>query len=135
MTTFFQFATPVVTDTVYGVDISDAMVTIRLWQVINGVENAHVVDVDDATVTYDGTDSQLTYSLSQEDTGGFVPGSVSSQLNYVTAAGYRDAVNLEALFCVANARQEVLEYDDGSGDSEDEPDDGSEDDPGEGGGE
>lgn len=123
--TFFQYTTPTIVSTADGVDISGAMVTIRLWQAVEGGENAHVVDVDDATVSYDGTDSQITYTLSQEDTGGFVPGIVMSQLNYVTQSGFRDAMNLEDLRCIANARQEVLEYDDGSGESE--PDEGDED--------
>lgn len=79
-----RYTTPALTLVVRGVDLSGAdAVVVSLRQRMRGRTNAHEVDVDDATATYDGTDTTLVAALTQEQTAGFVADQpVSVQVNW-----------------------------------------------------
>lgn len=112
MPSFTQFTTPTKEIVIYGVDLTDAMVTIRLTQNVGGIQNSHIVDVDvdAAAVTYEDGASHILFTLTQADTGGFLPGTVNVQLNFMLETGYRDASNIAKMMCNPNTRDEVIEY-------------------------
>ena len=77
-----QYTTPTRTVRVEGIDLTPYDVIVSLRQRIGQSANAHEVDIEDPTVTLDGTDTLVTFSLTQAQTGGFAPGAVDVQVNY-----------------------------------------------------
>ena len=92
-----------------GHDLSECDVTVRYLQVIGRSTNANVVDITDADVQYNGTETIITVQLTQEQTGGFVAGKVQLQVNWLTAGGDRWATKVVALPVEDNLLQEVME--------------------------
>lgn len=79
-----RFTTPTKTIRVEGVDLTPYDMIVSLRQSVRGRPNAHEVDIglDGLTVEADGDDTLITLTLTQEQTGGFVPGEVEYQVNY-----------------------------------------------------
>lgn len=79
-----QNTTPTKTIRCRGVDLTPYDMIVSLRQTVRGRPNAHEVDIglDGLTVEADGDDTLITLTLTQEQTGGFVPGEVEYQINY-----------------------------------------------------
>jgi len=79
-----RYTTPTKTIRVEGVDLTPYDMTLSLRQLIGQSSNAHEVDIglSDLTVETDGDDTLVTVTLTQEQTGGFVAGTVEAQINY-----------------------------------------------------
>lgn len=94
---------------------------VSLRQSVRGRPNAHEVDIglDDLTVEADGDDTLVTLTLTQEQTGGFVPGDVEYQVNY--GAGFaRMATIVGKLRMGRNLLTGVTEFDTGTDPETDE---------------
>ena len=113
-----QYTTPTATIRVEGVDLTPYDMTLSLRQRIGQSANAHEVDVPRSllTVVADGDDTLVTVSLTQEQTGGFVPGTVDAQINY-GAGTARMATRLFALQMGRNLLSGEVEFE--AGDSPD----------------
>lgn len=79
-----RYTTPTKTIRVEGVDLTSYDMMLSLRQLIGYSNNAHEVDIglDDLAVEADGDDTLVTVTLTQDQTGGFVPGAVEGQINY-----------------------------------------------------
>lgn len=79
-----RFTTPTKTIHVEGIDLTPYDMIVSIRQTVRGRPNAHEVDIglSDLTVTTDGTDTFVTFGLTQLQTGGFVAGPVEAQVNY-----------------------------------------------------
>lgn len=104
-----RYTTPTQVLVIKGHDLSECDVTVRYRQAIGRSTNANVVDITDATVVYDGTETTITVQLTQEQTGGFVAGKVQLQVNWLTANGERWATKVVSLPVEDNLLQEVME--------------------------
>ena len=105
-----RFTTPALTLVVRGIDLTgmDA-VTVSLRQRIGRAESTHAVDVDDPTMTYDGTDTTIAVTLTHEQSGGFVEGAdVEVQVNWMDDDA-RDASTIGRVPWSRNLLAEVME--------------------------
>lgn len=105
-----RYTTPTLTLIARGVDLTgmDA-VTVSLRQRIGRAESTHAVDVDDPTMTYDGTDTTIAVTLTQEQSGGFVAGEmVEAQVNWMDGDN-RDASTIGEVPWTRNLLAEVME--------------------------
>lgn len=116
-----RYTTPTKTIRVKGVDLTPYDMIVSLRQSVRGRPNAHEVDIglDDLTVEADGDDTLVTLTLTQEQTGGFVPGDVEYQVNY--GAGFaRMATIVGTLTMGRNLLTGVVEFDTGTDPDTDE---------------
>lgn len=106
-----RYTTPTLTLKARGVDLTgmDA-VTVSLRQRIGRAESTHEVNITDQTMTYDGTDTIIEFTLTQEQSGGFVDGKdpVEVQVNYMVGND-RDATSIGYLMWTRNLLAEVME--------------------------
>ena len=105
-----RYTTPTLTLIARGVDLTgmDA-VTVSLRQRIGKAESTHEVDVTDPTMTYDGTDTTIPITLTQEQSGGFVEGGmVEAQVNWMDGDN-RDASTIGEVPWTRNLLAEVME--------------------------
>lgn len=105
-----RYTTPTLTLIARGVDLTgmDA-VTVSLRQRIGKAESTHEVDVTDPTMTYDGTDTTISITLTQEQSGGFVDGKpVEAQVNWLDGTD-RDATTIGTVMWHRNLLNEVME--------------------------
>lgn len=105
-----RYTTPTLTLIARGIDLTgmDA-VTVSLRQRIGRAESTHAVDVDDPTMTYDGSDTTIPITLTQEQSGGFVDGKpVEVQVNWLDGTD-RDATNIGTVMWQRNLLNEVME--------------------------
>jgi len=79
-----QGTTPTRTLRVVGMDLTPYDMWVSLRQLSRRRPNPHEVDItsDDITVELDGTDTLVSFTLTQEQSLGFVPGRVEAQINY-----------------------------------------------------
>lgn len=107
-----QFTTPTITIRVQGVDITTYDVDVSLRQTIRKYESVHTVDIGgaDVAMTLDGSDTLVTVSLSQEQTGGFVEGPVDVQVNY-GSGNLRMATNVVTVQMGRNLYDQTLGFD------------------------
>ena len=79
-----QGTTPTRTLRVVGMDLTPYDMLVSLRQLARRRPNPHEVDItsDDITVELDGTDTLVSFTLTQEQSLGFVPGRVEAQINY-----------------------------------------------------
>lgn len=107
-----RYTTPTLTLIARGIDLTgmDA-VTVSLRQRIGRAESTHAVDVEDPTMTYDGADTTIPITLTQEQSGGFVDGKpVEVQVNWLDGTG-RDATTIGTVMWQRNLLNEVMEAD------------------------
>lgn len=100
-----RFTTPTKTIRVEGIDLTPYDMIVSIRQTVRGRPNAHEVDIglSDLTVTTDGTDTLVTFELTQLQTGGFVAGPVEAQVNY----GAGDA-RMGTAICVFDMARNLL---------------------------
>lgn len=98
-----QYTTPTVPLTIVGADITGAdRIVVSFRQAMGRSTNSHQVDVDmTGEVTLVGSDTYMEVPLTQEQTGGFVPGRVQVQVNW-WADGHRAATDIVAVPSLAN---------------------------------
>ena len=79
-----RYTTPTKTVKVKGIDLTGYDVTVSIRQVIGATQNAHEVDIggDAVSMLLDGSDTDVTFTLTQEQSGGFARGWVEIQVNY-----------------------------------------------------
>ncbi len=107
-----RFTTPTLTLIARGIDLTDMdAVTVSLRQRIGRAESTHAVDVEDPTMTYDGADTTIPITLTQEQSGGFVDGKpVEVQVNWLDGT-VRDATTIGTVMWQRNLLNEVMEAD------------------------
>ena len=79
-----QGTTPTRTLRVVGMDLTPYDMWVSLRQQLNRRANPHEVDITltDLSVSLDGFDTLVTFTLTQEQSAGFQPGTVEAQINY-----------------------------------------------------
>ena len=107
-----RFTTPTLTLVVRGIDLTgmDAVTASLRQRIGRGrTESTHAVDVTDPTMTYDGTDTTIAVTLTQEQSGGFVAGEmVEAQVNWMDGDN-RDASTIGEVPWTRNLLAEVME--------------------------
>lgn len=114
-----RYTTPTKTIRVHGLDLTGYDVTVSLRQTIGRSENSHTVDIPDPTVTLDGADTLVTVTLTQDQTGGFVPGQVNYQVNYGLGTA-RGATLVGTLHMAQNLMDDIVEFSSGTAEFDDE---------------
>lgn len=99
-----RYTTPTHEHVVHGIDLSgyDVYVSYR--------QGSKTLNVKADAVSYDGTDSTVTVSLSQPQTGRFRAGKVRVQINWVTSDGKRNAVRPKDMDMDDNLMERVVAY-------------------------
>lgn len=106
-----RYTTPTQTIKVKGIDLTGYDVTVSLRQLIGVTQNAHEVDIggDAVSLALDGSDTAVTFTLTQEQSGGFVRGWVDVQVNY-GSGDTRMASSVTSLYMDRNLLTEVVEF-------------------------
>lgn len=99
-----QWTTPTHTHTVKGIDLTGYDVYVSYKQ------GRREIDVKADEVAFDGNDTTITVSLTQPQTGQFREGSVSVQVNWVTADQKRDAVKVKSVEVDENLMAREVSY-------------------------
>ena len=98
-----QFTTETDEIIVEGVDLTTADVYVTYGQ------GSRVVTIENPEVAYSGSDSTITVSLTQDETGLFGTGAVRRQVNWVTDEG-RWATDIVTIKVAQNLLKEAKEY-------------------------
>ena len=106
-----RYTTPTQTIKVKGIDLTGYDVTVSLRQLIGVTQNAHEVDIggDAVSLALDGSDTAVTFTLTQEQSGGFVRGWVDVQVNY-GSGDTRMASSVTSLYMERNLLTQVVEF-------------------------
>lgn len=108
-----RYTTPTKTIRVKGLDITGYDVVVSFRQAIGMSENAHRVDVIGPETSFDGTDTLVTVTLTQAQTGGFASGAVSYQVNYGLGTS-RNATTVGQFHMARNLYSGEIEFAEGS---------------------
>lgn len=107
-----RYTTPTETLVVEGIDLTgyDVRVTFR-----QGGRQLTVTDPTIEVLTgqgeqHDRTDTKLTFTLTQAQTGAFQHGVCEVQVNWISSDGARDATEIKQVPVPANLLAEVIEY-------------------------
>ena len=100
-----RYTTPTIELTVEGVDLTGVRVLVTFAQ------RRQRLTIEDATVAYDGTDTTVTLSLTQEQLGRFAEGEARVQVNWVDMKGHRNATVEAPLVVTGNLLERVISYD------------------------
>ena len=107
----YRFTTPTRTLTVEGQDLTGCDVVVSYRQRMGNSMIDNAVDIDDATVTYDGSDSTITVGLTQLQTAGFVAGKrCMVQVNWINSSGVRKATDVAYVPVSDNLYEEEMTY-------------------------
>lgn len=99
-----EWTTPTHRHVVRGIDLSAYDVYVSYKQ--GRTELSIAAD----SVEYDGTDTTVTVSLTQRQTGQFKAGTAKVQINWVTPDGKRDAVLVKSVEVDENLMQKEVRY-------------------------
>lgn len=105
-----RFTTSEETYTIEGVNLTGCRVIVSYTQKIGRSNNAHEVHVSDTSVSYDGTDTIVTVNLTQEQTGGFMPGRCQVEVNWISPDGKREGTEIITVGVEDNLLREVMAY-------------------------
>lgn len=108
-----RYTTPTKTIRVKGLDITGYDVVVSFRQTLGTSENAHRIDVTDPETSFDGTDTLVTVTLTQAQTGGFASGAVSYQVNYGLGTS-RNATTVGQFHMARNLYSGEMEFAEGS---------------------
>lgn len=101
-----QFTTPTDVYKVKGVDLSNC----KVW--VSYQQGTRELDVEADTVSYDGSDTTVSVSLTQRQTAKFRAGrKVKVQVNWVYIDGKRDATVQAEVDVIGNLLERELSYD------------------------
>lgn len=101
-----QYTTPTNRHIVKGIDLTGCDVWVSYEQ--GKVE----LDIKASDVSFDGEDTTLSVTLTQEQTSSFKVGKVSFQVNWVYPDGSRDATGQKITLMEPNLLNKVVEYGD-----------------------
>ena len=101
-----QYTTPTNTHIVKGIDLTGCDVWVSYEQ--GKVE----VDIKASDISFDGEDTTLSVTLTQEQTASFRVGKVTHQVNWVYPDGSRDATNQKIITVEPNLLNKVVNYGD-----------------------
>ena len=101
-----QYTTPTDELVVKGIDLTGY----EVWASYR--QRSKRLDVQATDVTYDGKDTTILISLTQEQTGAFASGKVSVQVNWLTQEGARDATTIKEISVGENLLDRVMEHGD-----------------------
>lgn len=106
-----RYTTPTKTMRVKGIDLTGYDVAVSIRQRIGVTMNAHVVDIegDQVALSLDGSDTLVTFTLTQEQSGGFVRGYVDLQVNYGSGST-RMATTITTDYMDENLKNGVMEF-------------------------
>lgn len=98
-----RYTTPTETVILRGANLTecDIYVTYRQGSKV-------ILTVNDIESTFDGTDTILTYELSQQDTAKFKAGAGTIQVNWITPENKRDATDEKPIDAVTRNNLEVV---------------------------
>lgn len=107
-----RYTTPTITVTLQGIDLTGCDIYVTYKQ-----GSKLTLTIWDVDYEFDGTDSIISYTLSQEQTAMFKAGSSATiQINWVTPAGKRDATDEKPIASIEeNNLKQVLSYGEHSG--------------------
>lgn len=96
---------------VKGIDLTGYDVAVSIRQRIGVTMNAHVVDIegDQVALSLDGSDTLVTFTLTQEQSGGFIRGYVDLQVNYGSGST-RMATTITTDYMDENLKNGVMEF-------------------------
>ena len=107
-----QYTTPSLTFLIPGKDLRSTNVNVRFVQHIDGSLSTHVVDVtvSSGNISYANSSTTITVPLTQLQTGGFEPGPVEVQADWITSGGNREATFVSVISMNRNLYDEVRTY-------------------------
>lgn len=105
-----NYTTPTITLIVESVDLTDGQdVYVTLQQGNFELTKSG----DDLTMTLDGEDTTIRFTLTQEQSAAFrFNASVGLQVNWINASGVRDATEIKTIGVMRNLLDEVIAYGD-----------------------
>ena len=104
-----NYTTPTITLTVEGADLTGQDVYVTLEQ--SGVELTK--SGADLTLSYEDGDTTIVLSLTQEESAAFdYEKKAQVQVNFINAAGVRDATNIAQISVFKNLLDKVVNYGD-----------------------
>lgn len=99
-----QFTTPTHNHVVKNIDLTGC----KVW--VTYSQHRTTLDVLSDDVTYDGTDTTVSVSLTQTQTGMFKSGKVDIQINWIYPDDTRDAVIIKSYDMDENLMPRVMPY-------------------------
>lgn len=105
-----RYTTPTDALKVKGLDLGEYDVYVTFTQKPKGSRNETILTVPAANIEFDGEDSDIQITLTQQQTAQFVEGPCSIQVNYIDVNGLRNATKKHTIMVHDNLLKEVLSY-------------------------
>jgi len=105
-----RYTTPTNALKVKGLDLGEYDVYVTFTQKPKGSRNETILTVPATNIEFDGEDSDIQITLTQQQTAQFVEGPCSIQVNYIDVNGLRNATKKHTIMVHDNLLKEVLSY-------------------------
>lgn len=105
-----RYTTPTDALKVKGLDLSEYDVYVTFTQKPKGSRSETILTVPATNIEFDGEDSDIQITLTQQQTAQFVEGPCSIQVNYIDVNGLRNATKKHTIMVHDNLLKEVLSY-------------------------